>query len=81
MSLASQDPDKHQISRPARRRLGTAKIVSDMLALPLTSVYDHARSGELPGVVRIGHRVLFDLDKLEAWIDAGGNTSRGPEPQ
>jgi len=50
-----------------------------MLALPLTSLYDHARARKIPGVVRIGRRVLFDLDKLESWLDAGGEYAEAEE--
>lgn len=58
--------------RPARRRLVTAAEAADMLALPMTSLYGHARAGTIPGVVRIGRRVQFDLDVLNVWLDAGG---------
>lgn len=72
MSLASQDTPRGVTERPRRRRLATAADVADMLALPLTSLYDHARERKIPGVVRIGRRVLFDLDALDTWLDAGG---------
>ena len=59
--------------RRERRRLATINDVRrDLLPLPKSSIYDLARYGKLPGVVRVGKRVLFDVDELEAWIDAGG---------
>lgn len=60
--------------RPMRRNLATARDTSEMLAIPLSSLYDHARAGRLPGVVRVGRRVLFDLDKLTEWVDRGGES-------
>lgn len=57
----------------ARRRFGSAQDVSNMLGLPRSTVYERAKNGNMPGVVRIGYRVLFDLDKLERWLDAGGD--------
>lgn len=58
-----------------RRRLATIdEVRRDLLPLPKSSIYDLARYGKLPGEVRVGRRVLFDLDQLEAWIDSGGAT-------
>jgi len=44
----------------------------------LSSLYELARADppRLAGVMRIGRRVLVDLDKLEAWLDAGGSRSQ-----
>lgn len=41
---------------------------------PLSTLYELARRDppELPGVVRVGRRVLVDVKKLDAWIEAGG---------
>ncbi len=59
----------------SRRRLATIdEVRRDFLPLPKSSLYDLARYGKLPGVVRVGRRVLFDLDQLESWIDSGGAT-------
>ena len=55
-------------------------LVRAMLGnLPLSTIYDLARASppKLPGVVRIGRRVLVDLGKLEQWIDAGGEARSG----
>ena len=58
-----------------RRRLATIdEVRRDLLPLPKSSLYDLARYGKLPGVVRVGRRILFDLDVLDAWIDSGGAT-------
>jgi excisionase family DNA binding protein len=43
-----------------------------VLPLPKSSLYDLARYGRMPGVVRVGRRLLFDLDTLDDWIAAGG---------
>lgn len=68
-----------KLSALSRRRLVPAAVVARMLGIPLSSVYDHARSGRLPGVVRIGRRVLFDLEALEWWVARGGETEGGPQ--
>lgn len=61
---------------PRRRRLVLLRDprVRELTQAPLSSLYDKARANppRLPGIVRIGRRVLIDLDKLEDWIDAGG---------
>ena len=58
--------------RQASRRLGTIDDVLEVLPLPKSSVYELARYGRMPGVVRVGRRLLFDLDVLAEWIDSGG---------
>jgi hypothetical protein len=66
-----------QDSGPLRRRLVP---LSDPEVHELTgrtavsTLYELARRDppELPGIVRVGRRVLIDIVKLEAWIDAGG---------
>jgi predicted DNA-binding transcriptional regulator AlpA len=68
MTVATSPQDSE---RP-RRRLGTIDDVLAVLPLAKNSVYDAARYGRMPGVVRVGRRVLFDLDVVDAWIDAGG---------
>ena len=49
--------------------------------LPLSTLYDLARASPpgLPGVVRVGRRVLVDLAKVEAWIDRGGGGTGGDQ--
>jgi excisionase family DNA binding protein len=68
MTLASTE---HPNERP-RRRLGTVKDLQRLLPVARNTIYDSARLGKLPGVVKVGRRVLFDLDRVEAWIDQGG---------
>ena len=65
-----------------RRRLGTVEDVHrDVLPLPKSSLYDGLRSGSIPGLVKVGHRVLVDLDKLDAWLaDGGGRWNPAPRP-
>jgi len=65
-----------QDSERPRRRLGTIDDVLAVLPLARNSVYDAARYGRLPGVVRVGKRVLFDLDVLDDWIAAGGGRTQ-----
>jgi excisionase family DNA binding protein len=59
--------------RHTRRRLGTIDDVRAIVPLPKSSLYDLARYGKLPGVVRVGRRLLFDLDQLDQWLTAGGH--------
>jgi len=58
-----------------RRRLLTAKEVAAAWGLPLTTFYEYARDGRVPGRVKVGRRVLFDCDQLEDFIRAGGATA------
>ena len=47
--------------------------------IPLSTLYDLARASppRLPGVVRVGRRVLVDLAKLDVWVEAGGHADGG----
>jgi predicted DNA-binding transcriptional regulator AlpA len=63
-------------SERPRRRLGTIDDLREIIPLARNSLYDAARYGRMPGVVRVGRRVLFDLDVVDAWIANGGG---GPE--
>ena len=70
-------PARPNASDRPRRRLGTIDDVRQVLPLARNTIYDAARLGTLPGVVKVGRRVLFDLDVIDRWIDAGGG--RGSE--
>ena len=73
MTIAPERPASS--TGEGRRRLATIdEVRRDLLPLPKSSIYDLAKYGKLPGVVHVGRRVLFDVDQLEAWIDAGGAT-------
>ena len=62
-----------RVTHEHRRRLGTANAVADYLNVPKSTVYDWARTSALPGVVRFGRRVRFDMDAIEKWVEAGGD--------
>jgi len=72
MTLANQSD-----TRAKRLRLVSAEEAAKMLSLPLSTMYTHARTNTIPGAVRVGRRVLFDLDKLEPYIKAGGDRQSG----
>lgn len=74
----------NDVALPRRpRTLIDAKAAAALLGVPLSTCYDLARAGKLPGTIRIGTRVRFDLEKLTAWLDAGGDlaTSDGAGEQ
>lgn len=50
-----------------------AQELANALDLPISSVYDLARKGRIPGTVHLGQRVRFDRKKVEAWLDSGGH--------
>jgi Helix-turn-helix domain len=60
------------------RRLVKAPEIRKLLNLDSDSrVYDLARRGVLTGVVRLGRQVRFDLDKVLAFVDRGGQALSG----
>ncbi len=58
-------------------RLITAAEVAERLALTESGVYEMARQNRIGGIVRVGRRVRFDPEKLETWIEAGGQALPG----
>jgi excisionase family DNA binding protein len=55
----------------AANNLITAKDVAQWLNVPLATVYEKTRTGELPHV-RLGRLVRYDRNRLEQFIDTGG---------
>lgn len=60
-----------------KRQLVGPEPVADRLGEPIWKCYELARRGILPSV-RLGRRVKFDLDAIEAWIARGGSTGDSP---
>ncbi len=54
---------------PRLPRLLTANEVADLLRTTRKAVYAMTERGQLPGVVRIGRRVLVHADELVDWLD------------
>ncbi len=72
MTTVSESPP---VSHPPK--LLSAEAVAERLDLPLSTVYEHARSNRIGGAIRIGRRLRFDPQKLEAWLNAGGQALPG----
>lgn len=79
MNVSLESPTRGVAGPRPPRRLASAKDISKQLGIPLTSIYDRTREGRIPGAIRIGRRILYDLDKLEAWLDEGGEYSAARE--
>lgn len=54
-----------------------APEVSDLLKVPVKSVYPLADAKILPGEVRVGRLRRWRRDAIEAWIAAGGSAWPG----
>ena len=55
----------------------TTAEVADLLRTSQKAIYSMIARGQLPGVVRIGRRVLIRSDELVGWLDH----SRTPSPK
>lgn len=77
MTIQAPEQPHGLTAQPRRRRLAKAQAVADYLGLPLSTLYDRARADppQVPGVVRIGRLLRFDLDQVEAWVDQGGDAN------
>jgi excisionase family DNA binding protein len=59
-------------------KLLLAQEVSEILKIPVASVYDLARRRLIPSV-RVGRLVRFEEEILRAWIATGGASLEDPE--
>ena len=57
----------NDITVPLDRQLLTAEEVADLLRLPVSTIYDLARTGRLPHL-RIGRALRFSQSDLEAHL-------------
>lgn len=57
----------NDISVPLDHRLLTAEEVAELLRLPVSTIYDLARTGRLPHL-RIGRALRFSQSDLEAHL-------------
>jgi excisionase family DNA binding protein len=46
--------------------------VARLMNVPASTVYDLARQNRIVGMVRFGRHIRFDRDKLESWLEQGG---------
>ena len=58
-------------------KLMTVIEAAELLRTTSKAIYSMVARGQLPGLVRIGRRLLFDREALLSWIDE----SRAPSPQ
>lgn len=58
------------------RRLASIPKAAEYIGTPESTIRDWTRRGLIDGIVRVGRRVLLDLDKVDAWIDRGGTAQR-----
>ena len=57
--------------------LMTAREAADLLRTSRKAVYAMAERGQLPGVMRLGRRLLIRRDDVLRWLDR----SRAPSPE
>ena len=80
MSVASKNerPATVKVTRPPERRLspiqGTDRLmtmgeVSDLLGIPISTLYGWRHRGEGPAGYRIGRYVRYRREAVEAWIE------------
>lgn len=68
LRVLSADP----LAEPAGAPLvADARRLAALLAVGLRTVRTWDAAGKLPAPVRIGGRVVWRLDELRAWLDAG----------
>ncbi|MDP2318241.1 MAG: helix-turn-helix domain-containing protein [Acidobacteriota bacterium] len=68
------NPTSGGVDMPA---LLTVDEVADLLRTTRTAVYAMVARGQLPGVTRLGRRVLIRADELVKWLDQ----NRAPSPK
>lgn len=64
--------------QPLNKRYATAPEVAGLYRTSPAVIYTWAREGRFPSnaVLRIGRKILWDLDALEAWAARGGSPTQ-----
>jgi excisionase family DNA binding protein len=57
-------------SEARRLQLLTVRQVAEILDLHPKTVYAWAADGRLPAPIRLGRKVMFDLDDILRWLSA-----------
>ena len=61
---------------PRARRIVGVKPIAELLDVKQSRVYDLAQQNLIPHI-KLGRQVRFDLDKVEAWLESGGQALPG----
>lgn len=82
MTRLAAQAKAHRDTQEAHRQYGVRKLltaadVANRLDVPKSTVYEAVRQNRIGGIVRLGRIVRFDPEKLEAWIEAGGQALPG----
>ena len=59
------------VTPDSRRRLGDISDVASICKCSTRTVRRRAELNLIPGMIRIGKLIRFDLDLISRWIDAG----------
>ena len=51
-----------------RDEVMTAREVAELLRMPTSTVYELARKGEIPGIIRLGSRLVISRARFEAFL-------------
>ena len=62
---------RHAKTVGQRRRLGDVKEVATLTKLGEKTIRRMVDVGKLPGTIRLGRLLRFDLDAIDRWIDQG----------
>ena len=63
-------------SAPLTRRIVGVKPIAELLDVKPARVYELAQRDILPHI-KLGRQVRFDMAKVEAWLEAGGQALPG----
>ena len=61
---------------PRPRRIVGVNPIAELIDVKPSRVYELAQQNLIPHI-RMGRQVRFDLDKVEAWLEAGGQALPG----
>jgi hypothetical protein len=59
------------------RRLTNVKVAADYAKLSVSFLNKARCTGDGPPFIKLGKRVIYDLDDLDRWIDQGRRKSTG----
>lgn len=61
------------------KRTYTVPEVAEILGISQAKAYEHVKSGRIPGIIRLGSRIVIRKKVLDDWVDNPDSSARQVE--
>ena len=71
------ETNAREVDKLAKKLTFDAREVHELSGLALSTIFEKSRTGEIPGAIRVGRRLLFSRAKIMAWLDGQSEEREG----